>query len=360
MKIAFLSFYSGHVNRGVETMVLELASRLSKNNDVTVFQSVENSFKTSYRVKIIPDSIDWNTTDHSTSITRRLFVDYWSLKIAKFTLKLLPIVWDEKFDIVIPLNGGWQPAFVRIMTWLYGGKMVISGQTGIGWDEKNNLMAFPNTYIGLNSKATKWAKTFNPLLKTIYIPNGVDLNRFISNGDVYKINLKKPIILAVGAFTEQKRMNLVIKAAAKMKDASLVIVGGGGDLRLSLEKEGSLLLNGRFEILSVPFEEMPKIYRSASVFTLPSRSSEAFGNVLVEAMASGLPVVATDDPIRKEIVGDAGLLVDPTNTKEYAKTLQKTLNTKWGDKPRKQAEKFSWDQIAEQYETLFKNLLNKK
>jgi glycosyltransferase involved in cell wall biosynthesis len=101
---------------------------------------------------------------------------------------------------------------------------------------------------------------------------------------------------------------------------------------------------------------MPEVYRVANVFTLPSASSEAFGNVLVEAMATNLPVVATNDEQRREIVGEAGFLVDPADTEEYAKVLQKTLNMDWGDKPRKQAEKFSWDEIAKKYEELFVDL----
>jgi glycosyltransferase involved in cell wall biosynthesis len=112
-------------------------------------------------------------------------------------------------------------------------------------------------------------------------------------------------------------------------------------------------------MLSIPFNEMPKIYKSADVFTLPSASSEAFGNVYVEAMASELPVVATDDEQRREIVGEAGILTDPTNIEGYSDALQKALNTDWGDKPRKQAEKFSWETIAKKYEELFKTLLNK-
>jgi len=73
-------------------------------------------------------------------------------------------------------------------------------------------------------------------------------------------------------------------------------------------------------------------------------------------MATNLPVVATNDQIRQEIVGDAGILVDPTNVQEYSLSLRKALETKWGDKPRKQAEKFSWDKIAEEYENLFQNI----
>lgn len=237
--------------------------------------------------------------------------------------------------------------------------MVVSGQSGIGWDDKVNLLSFPDTFIALTQKAEKWAKKFNPFVKIIKISNGVDLNKFRPNGDSYIIDLKKPIILAVGAFTRQKRLDLVIKATSKLKDASLLLVGGGGELKNELELEGKRSLGNRFQILSVPFGDMSKIYRSADVFTLPSASSEAFGNVYIEAMASNIPVVAPDDEQRHEIVGEAGILVDPTDTNEYAKALQRALVTNWGDKPRKQAEKFSWEAIAEQYENLFQRFSDK-
>lgn len=360
MKIAFLSFYSGQINRGVETVVRELADRLSKNNEVIVFQSAQNKFKSLYEVKVVATSINWNIKDKTTSIARRLFMDYWSLKIALFTLKALPLIWRERFDIIITLNGGWQPAFIRLLTWLRGGKLVISGQTGIGWDEKNNLMSFPDCYVGLSSKSENWAKHFNPLIKTVVIPNGVDLEKFDTEGQSYKVDLKKPIVLSVGAFTKQKRMDLVIRAVAKLDNVSLLMVGGGGELKDKIYDLGIKNLGGRFGMISVPYDKMPDIYRCADVFTLPSASSEAFGNVLVEAMASNLPVVATDDPIRKEIIGDAGILVDPTNTEEYTKALRKALDADWGENPRRRAEKFSWDEIVKDYEELFKELIKEK
>ncbi len=359
MKIAFLSFYNSKINRGVETVVFELAQRLGTSNDVTVFQSGPLSSNTSYKVKYFPANIDWNKKDKATSWQRRLFIDYWSLKIAIFTIKCLPVIYKEKFDIVVPFNGGWQPALIRLITWLYGGKMIISGQTGIGWDEKNNLLCFPNAYVALNTFTLNWAKKFNKYISDVFIPNGVDLNKFTFKGPPYKVSLKRPIILTVGAFTKQKRLDLVIKAVAKIKNTSLLIVGGSGDLKEELENIGINLLGERFQILRVPYDQMPLIYRSADIFTLPSASSEAFGNVLIEAMASGLPVVATDDPIRREIVGDAGIFVDPTNTEEYALALRDALNKNFGNIPRRQAEKFSWEVIAQKYENLFQKFFDK-
>jgi glycosyltransferase involved in cell wall biosynthesis len=309
IKIAFLNKNQNKVFRGSETFVYELSKRLSKN----------------HKVDIISD------------------VNYFDLL-------------RKKYDVIIPTNGRFQAFMVRKIAWLTGAKVIISGQSGIGWDDKVNLLTFPNTFVTLTEKAERWAKKFNPFVKVIKIPNGVDLTKFVPEGLSFRVLLEKPIILAVGAFTEQKRMDLVIAAVAKLKDVSLLMVGGGGELKEELEKLGKKLLGGRFEILSVPFNHMPEVYRVANVFTLPSASSEAFGNVLVEAMATNLPVVATNDEQRREIVGEAGFLVDPADTEEYAKVLQKTLNMDWGDKPRKQAEKFSWDEIAKKYEELFVDL----
>jgi glycosyltransferase involved in cell wall biosynthesis len=312
MHIAFLNKYQNKVFRGAETFVYELSRRLSKNHEVDVISDV----------------------------------NYFTLL-------------RKKYDLIIPTNGRCQAIIVRKIALLTGARMIVSGQSGIGWDDRVNLYSFPDVFVALSSKALNWAKKINPLVKSVYIPNGVDLEKFTFKGSPFKVSLKKPIVLVVGAFTEQKRMDLTIKAVAKINGASLLMIGGGGELQEELNEEGKRLLGEKFELKSVPFEKMPEIYRCADVFTLPSTPSESFGNVLVEAMASGLPVVATDDPIRREIVGDDGIFVDPTNINEYAKALETALKTNWGDKPRRQAEKFSWDEIAKKYNNLLIEIIKR-
>jgi len=104
-------------------------------------------------------------------------------------------------------------------------------------------------------------------------------------------------------------------------------------------------------------QTMPFVYTACDLFSYPTSPWESFGIAMLEAMASGLPVVATDDPIRREIVGNAGLFVDPTDSAAYARVLEKALNTNWGDKPRHQAAKFSWDKIVALYDLCFHNCL---
>ncbi len=337
MKIVFLNISQGQVNRGAETFVLELSRRLKKmGHEVSV---ISGQSKTSKRWPIL-----W-----------RLFIDPQSIAVFLFTLKKLPALWREKYDVVIPVNGGWQPALVRLITWLYKGKMVISGQSGMGWDDRNNLWSFPDTFVALSTKAKNWAKRANPFVKIKYIPNGVDTKKFTPRGNGLKISLKKPVILCVGALVPTKRIDLVIRAVSKLKDVSLLVVGDG-DLKAELKRIGKGMLGDRFELTKVPFEKMPQVYRTADVFTLVSEPYYSFEIVLVEAMASDLPVVANKDEIRTEIVGEAGILVDPQDTDSYAKAIKKALATKWADRPRRQAEKFSWDRIVKEYDKLFKEI----
>ncbi|EKE22082.1 MAG: glycosyl transferase, group 1 [uncultured bacterium] len=63
--------------------------------------------------------------------------------------------------------------------------------------------------------------------------------------------------------------------------------------------------------------------------------------------------MATDDKTREEIIGKAGIFVDNNNIEGYASALKKALETDFGDIPRNQAEKFSWDKVILEYEKLF-------
>lgn len=352
MKIAFLNIYNGVVNRGAETFVKELATRLSVNNNVSVFQSGKPTGKEKYEVRHLPVNWNWNKKSGAGTLLGFLFLDYWNIQACFFSLRAIPRILKERYDVVVPVNGGWMPAWIRLATWLYGGKMIISGQSGMGWDDRNNLWSFPNRFVALSSLAKRWAKKVNPFVKVTYIPNGVDTKKFKPEGRKLKTNLKPPVILCVGALTKTKRIDLAIRAAAKLGEASLLVVGDG-DLRDEINKLGRRLLGSRFELLKVPYDDMPKVYKSADVFTIPSESYYSFEIVLAEAMASGLAVVANKDEIRREIVGRAGVLVDPTNTDAYAVALENALRLKWGKRPVFQARKFDWDKIAIKYEKLF-------
>jgi glycosyltransferase involved in cell wall biosynthesis len=307
VKIAFLNKYQNKVNRGAEVFITEVSNRLTSQ----------------FEVDVISD------------------INY---------LKIL----NKKYDVIVPTNGRFQVFIIRIISWLSGARMVVSGQSGIGADDKWNLLCLPNRFVALTEFQKNWAKKFNPLIKVVKIPNGVDLEEYKNKNSKIKTDLPKPIILSVGALEDGKRLDLIIKAVAKI-NASLLLVGKGSKEK-ELTELGNELLPGRFKIMSFTHEEMPKVYASCDLFTYPTVPWESFGIALVEAMASGLGVVATDDPIRKEIVWGAGIFADPKDTEKYAEALHKALHVKWGIRPRKQSQQFDWDDIAKKYAELFRSL----
>lgn len=253
---------------------------------------------------------------------------------------------------MFPTNGKWQSLLCSIWAKIHLKKIIISGQSGIGADDKWNLLCFPDVFIALTDYQKQWAHKFNPFVKIVKIPNGVDLDIFNPKNIPIKINLTHPIILSVGALEKGKRLDLTIKAVAKIPNASLLLVGKG-EQESELKELGEKLLPGRYKITSFAHSEMSKVYKSADLFTYPTVPYESFGIAILEAMAVGLPVIATDDPIRREIVGNAGFFINPSDTKGYTINLEKALKKKWGSKPRQQAEKFSWNEISKKYKELF-------
>ncbi|HJX58970.1 MAG TPA: glycosyltransferase family 4 protein [Patescibacteria group bacterium] len=350
MKIAFLSFYSGEVYRGVETFVHELGNRLVKmGHKVTVYQNGPELKGAGYKTVTVGLKINYKRLNTYVS-----FLNYYGRRVGFFALKVLKRI-DKDTDIIFPTNGQWQALFSSIWAKIHRAKIVISGQSGPGLDDRINLWTFPDRFVALTSPQKIWAKRANPFVKIEKIPNGVDLTKFGDKAKPISLSLPRPVILSVAAFDFWKRLDLAIKAVAHLENGSLLLVGRGPQEE-KLKKLGEKLLPGRFKMLSFPHNQMPGVYRAADIFTYPTVSWESFGIVLAEAMASGLPVVATSDPIRKEIVGRAGVLVNPTDIKSYSVALEVAHKLKWGKRPLYQAKKFDWDKIALKYEQLFLDL----
>lgn len=354
MNIAILSFYSGVVDRGVEVWAKELAKRLEKDNKVNIYQSGKsiNSLEKQIDIKV-----DWNSKDNSNNISRNFFVDYWSKKILEFTKKALWQIDRENVDLIIPTNGGWQSILCNFYAKRNNKKVIIVGHSGMGWDDRINLLSRPDVFIALTETQKKWSENNGFGVKVVKIPDGVDTKKFSASGEKIKYNLPRPIFLTVTALSSWKRPDLVIKAVSKINNGSLVILGKGDSQQTeSVDKIGKKLLGKHFLLTSTSYENIQKWYRGCDVFTLSSWEREAFGMVIIEAMACNKPVVVDDDPIRREIVGDGGLFCNPADIDSYSQTLVRASQTKFANKPRIQAEKFDWAKIVVQYNELFKSL----
>lgn len=327
IKVAILSYYSGSVNRGVETFVAELRSRARPGFKIVVYH--EKSKRIVMPGKLLNP-----------------------LAIAWFTLKTLFRLAADPPDILMPLNNNWMSLFSKIFCLLSKTKLILAGFAGIGRIDKLNLWLNPARFICCTQAQARWAKKTCFWTKLTVIPIGVDTDRFKPEGKKLSLGLKHPIVLCVAGPEPYKRVDLAIKAVAQIS-ASLLVVGHQSE---STNQLGRKLLGRRYQNLQIDYQNLDSVYRSVDLFTLPSESTEAYGITILEAMASGLPVVVNNDPIRQELVGPAGTLVDPTDLKLYIQAVSQNLQSKNKAIFRQQALKFSWDSLTDQYQKLWQSL----
>jgi len=173
--IAILSMYSGIVERGVETFAYEVARRLAAKHELTVFQSGR---ATSKKFKVFEIKTFVSPPKSSAGIIGKLYLDWQSLKVLIFSLKILPKILKGKYDLIIPLNGGWQTLIFRIFSKITGSKILISGHAGIGSDDAFNLLLRPDVFVALTKAEFDWAERLASEVHKVIIPNGVDLARF--------------------------------------------------------------------------------------------------------------------------------------------------------------------------------------
>lgn len=194
------------------------------------------------------------------------------------------------------------------------------------------------------------------------IPNGIDCNRF-SPGSATRGEFGLPtdrlIVLMVSALIPTKRVEIGIEAISKIRDGHLV-VAGDGPLRQSIQENASRLLPDRFTLLSVPPAKMPSLYRSTDVFLHLSKD-EPFGNVFLEAMACGLPIVAHDSPRSRWIMGPDQFLINSDDLAAIAENIELARDApalrrqEW----LKQAANFSWAKIAAMYRKFIQEVIER-
>jgi glycosyltransferase involved in cell wall biosynthesis len=210
--------------------------------------------------------------------------------------------------------------------------------------------------------------------KPLDISNGVDLSHFTqerSRSDEkedlcqkYKLDPDRPIILHVGRLDCDKRVDKVIEAAAKtlrMTNAQMLIVGDG-ECKEALQNQARSLgiwENCHFPGFISAKGDLPGIYRMADVFTTASEI-ETQGLVLLEALASGLPVVAVEATCIPELVHDTinGFLHQPNDVDAFADSLTFLIENpvqakQMGQVGRGLAEKHSIQAALNQHENLY-------
>ena len=202
--------------------------------------------------------------------------------------------------------------------------------------------------------------------KIYVIPNGINLERI---DDVQSIDLNHPNIFFVGLLRKVKGIGILLNAIPIIKKSIsdiCVYIAGSGQLEnelKSLVKKLDIEENVKF-LGFLQEEEKYIYYKSADLCVVPS-VYESFGIVLLEAMAYGKPVVASNVGGIPYVVenGTTGLLFECGNVKELAEKIivllrDEELRKKMGEAGRERAKEFTWDKIAEQTVDLYNEILS--
>jgi len=201
--------------------------------------------------------------------------------------------------------------------------------------------------------------------KVMVIPEGVDLDLFKP-----RTNRLEPenVILFVGRIAPEKGLVYLIKAMPRVVDVfpsvSVLVVGEDQGIQKDLIKLAEKLKVGKtVHFLGARFgDELASIYRKARIFVLPSLY-ETFGLAVLEAMATGLPVVATKVGGIPELVEDGrnGILVSPRDHSALAEGIiellsDSRLSLRIGKRNVAQTKRYSWWSVAEKVESVYKDL----
>ncbi|MBB5783827.1 glycosyltransferase [Nonomuraea jabiensis] len=205
-----------------------------------------------------------------------------------------------------------------------------------------------------------------PERRIAVVPCGVDLSVFRPDGPVAPRTGGR-LILSIGRMVPRKGVDTVIRALRRIPDADLVIAGGRADdeeaVRL-YDLARAYGLERRVHVIgSVPREHVPALMRSADVLvTVPWY--EPFGMVAIEAMACGVPVVASAVGGHLDTVAGCGVLVPPRRPRALARALSDVL-----DHPGRRAQlaaagalraraRYGWARVAELTEAVYTQVID--
>jgi len=205
------------------------------------------------------------------------------------------------------------------------------------------------------------------------IPNGIEFARFATpSAQPAKFRDTDPTILYVGRLEPRKGVEYLIKAfttvKAQMPKARLVIVGDGGLMGECQRLVRRLKLQDVFFEGHVPGQQLPGYFQRADLVCVPSTGNESFGIVIAEAMASGLPIVASDCSSMSEMVesGQGGFLCAPDDVADFAAKINllaadPALRRQMGAFNRARAETlFRRERMFAEYRALFEEVLSSR
>lgn len=304
-------------------------------------------------------------------LLRKLFVLYWESVYCNLILPLL--IRHHKLDVLhctspIPIRRGLIPTTVGIVTTIFD-VIPFSHPEWFSRIMKTRLRKWILRCISASHHLIAISQfTRGELCSRLNVPVEQVTVTYLGNTEPLFIAdpEPQPTILAVGTLEPRKNLATVVEAYSLLKHEidpwpSLTIVGGEGwgDVAL-LEIIRRLNVENDVHLLGfVPDARLFALYKQASVFIYTSLQ-EGFGLPILEAMARGCPVIASNTSSLPEVIGDAGILVEPRDAHQLAGAMKRVLTdiglaSHMREKGLERAARFSWRKCAEQTIDVYRN-----
>lgn len=221
-------------------------------------------------------------------------------------------------------------------------------------------------HIAVSPAAEEFVHRYFPKMPMKVIPNGVDTDRFAPSVQPFeRYRDDKLTILYVGRMDPRKGAKFLFLALPYLEAGLLgkyrVLVVGTGWMKKYYDAYIPLQLHHRVEFAGYASpDDLPRFYRSAEIYCSPATGNESFGIVLAEAMASGVPVVASDIDGYRWVVepGKEGLLVPARSPRHLANAILELAadparRTRMGEAGRQKSKLYAWPKVVDQIEVIY-------
>lgn len=373
MKILLLNSEYPPIGGGAGNASANIARLLAKDNEIILLTSHFDNFsydETCDGVRIVRVPSLRRRMDRSGVIEQISFIFVASFRTLSLVRQFKPNVTLAFFGIpsgavawlikkiygvpyIVSLRGGDVPGFRPYDFKLY--HKIAAPFLHIIWHGASAVVA--------NSKGLhELAAAFDSTIEIPIIPNGVDLGKFSAPVRDWSA----PRLLSVGRIVYQKGLDLAMRALADLKDLSWtwMIAGDGPQMETLKSMAEEFGIASRIHFIGwQKSEQLKEQYCAANLFLFPSRH-EGMPNAVLEAMSSGLPVVATRIAGSEELVvnGETGALVPTEDVESLQESLRPLLvdakmRERMGRGSRQRVEQsFSWDRVAERYQQMLEKV----
>ncbi len=366
MKIALVSPYDWTVSGGVNNHIQHLAEQfIERGHDVHIVAAGSKAVKggicpiTTIGRPIplrVSGSVARITLSLRTAGKVRQVLDEGAFDIVHVHEPFMPQLPIQFLRYSTAVNvGTWHAARDSNFVYVYGRRMIKRWATKL--DGK----------IAVSPAAVKHVEKYFPGYYNI-IPNGVDVDHFAQGAEpLPEFSDGKRNVLFVGRPEKRKGLKFLIRAFVgvqrELPDARLIVVGAGKFGRFERAVRNARLQNVRFRS-DVPFDELPRYHHTAHVFCAPNTGFESQGIVLLEAMAAGMPIVASNIDGFAAVVthGVEGLLVRPEDPAALAAALVELLRDRergerMGALGRERSQHYRWDRVAQSVLSYYERLI---